>query len=129
MTSPADDVAALITTNNLHTGWGLFVGEEGATPDNAITVYDTPGGTMGNPDGQMYDPNIQVRIRSHSYASAYAKGAAIRDLLVLPTSRTVGQWFYTGFWLISDLAKIGKDANNRHLFTVNLRLMREPASP
>jgi hypothetical protein len=132
MTTPAKDVATWLSQQSGigtlagTSGWAIYYSEEPTSPDTVITVYDTPGGTMGNADAQQYDPNIQIRLRGHTYDDVYAKGEAVRDLLVLPLSRTIGQWFYTGFWLISDLAKIGKDANNRHLFTINFRLMREP---
>ena len=128
--SSAQDIAEHLDDNGIGTlagqsGWGIFVGKEPVSPDTCITVYDT-GGTMGNPDGEMYDPTIQVRVRTHVYPDGYSKAAQIRDLLILPTSFYSDNWLYTGVWLVSDVAKIGTDDNGRELFTVNFRLMRQP---
>lgn len=120
--SPAMDIAALIRDSE--SGWTVYEGNEAPSPDNAVTVYDTGGG-QANADGPLYDPTIQVRVRSLSYATGYTKALAIRDLLMIRTARIIGSWHYTGFWLISDVAKIGRDDIDRELFTVNFRLMRE----
>lgn len=132
MPSSAEDVAGYLAAQGIGalgaaTGWGIFIALEPPSPDTVITVYDT-GGMMGNPDS-LYDPTIQVRARGHSYADVYTKLAAVRDLLVVDrTARVIGDWLYTGFWLISDIVKIATDENNREVMTVNFRLMREPTS-
>lgn len=121
--SPAMDIADLIRTNEAE-GWTVYTGNEAPSPDDAITVYDTGGG-QANADRPLYDPTIQVRVRSREYADGYTKALAIRDLLMIRTARDIGIWHYTGFWLVSDVAKIGRDDSDRELFTVNFRLMRE----
>ena len=132
MGSSAEDVASYLSTEGFGTlgaasGWGIYIGKEPTKPNTTITVYDT-GGTMGNPES-LYDPTIQVRVRSHSYEDAYEKAEDIRDDLVVDsTARIIGGWLYTGFWLISDIAKIATDENEREVLTVNFRLMREPYS-
>jgi hypothetical protein len=103
----------------------IFIGKEPPNPETVITIYDT-GGAMGNPDASMFDPVIQIRVRAHSYADAMEKSEQVRDELVLNRSRIIGDFLYTGFWLISDVAGIGRDDNDRELFTTNYRLMREP---
>lgn len=105
--------------------WSIFVGTEPASPDEAVTIYDT-GGPPGNPDGPLFNPTIQVRVRSHDYLAGYNRAVVIRDILILPTSRIMGDWRCTGVWLASDVTKIGQDDNNRNLFTANYRLMMEP---
>lgn len=105
--------------------WSIYVGTEPTKPDSVVTIYDT-GGTPGNPDGPHYDQTFQVRVRTHDYLAGYRKAAQIRGILILPTARTIGDWHYTGIWLTTDIMKIGQDDNNRTLFTVNFRLMREP---
>ena len=131
MPSSAEDVAEYLEDQGIGTrgaasGWAIFIGKEPSSPNNTITVYDT-GGAMGNPD-QLYDPTIQIRIRGHDYSGTYAKAVEIRDDLVVNTDRVVGDWHYAGFFLISDIAKIDTDENNRDVFTINFRLMREPNS-
>lgn len=130
MLSPAEHVAGHLASLALGAladqgEWGIFVGTEPTRPDSSITIYDTGGTQVVVP---LEDPTIQVRIRSHSYTDAYAKAHAIRNALLVPTARILDGWLYTGFWLISDIAKIGRDDNNRELLTINFRLMRQPAA-
>jgi len=126
----SEDVANYLNSQSIgslgaSSGWGIFVGWEPPAPDTTITIYDT-GGTVGNPDASMYDPTIQVRVRGHSYANAIAKAEEIRDdLAIEKTARIIGDWLYTGFWVTADVVKIDTDEKNRHVFTVNFRLMRE----
>lgn len=112
---------------NSNDGWQCFVGTRPPEPNNAVTVYDT-GGTQANADGPLYDSTIQVSVRAVEYFPGYSLAMAIRDALMIPTAREIDGWHYTGFWLISDVAKIGRDDNNRELFTVNFRTMRQRAA-
>lgn len=128
--SLASDIAGYLADSGIGTlggneDWSVYYGEQPAKPDNVVTVYQT-GGAMGNPDARMYDPTIMVRVRARGHDDGNDKAEAVRDLLILPTARVIGDWLYTGFWLVSDVAKVGKDDNNRTEFTVNFRLMREP---
>lgn len=130
MSSAADDIADFLEDDGVGTvagagQWGIYVGKEPVKPDDCITVYDT-GGNPDNADGPFYQPTVQIRVRSTSYALGYAKASEARDKMIIPKSRQGVEWEYTGFWLISDVAKIGTDDSDRELFTVNLRLMREP---
>lgn len=128
--SPAHDIAVLLNDNGYGTfpysaGWGIAIGTEPSRPDDVITLYDTGGG-VDQPDAELYDPTMQVRVRSRSYTDGYTKASDVRDFLILPTSREVGNFLYTGFWIFTDVAMIGRDDNDRFVFTFNLRLMREP---
>lgn len=115
-------IAATVLQDVSGTTWPSFYGTEPASPDQCVTLYDT-GGLAANPDGPYSDPLIQVRVRSHSYADGYAKAEAVRDALILPTGHVIDGEIFK-FWLTSDVAKIGSDDNNRELFTINFRAMR-----
>lgn len=105
--------------------WGIYFSTEPPLPDKAVTVYRT-GGAQDNADGPYYQPNIQVRVRANSADEAELKSEEIRDLLLIPTARIIGDTFVTGFWLVTDIQMIGRDDNNRAIYTVNFRLMTEP---
>lgn len=125
MSSTAFHIATYIAAQGLGTlSTDIFVGGEPKLPDTCITAYDT-GGTHANADAGLWDTTFQIRVRSHSYLEGYALTEQIRDLLLNPTSRIIEDWYYTGFWLISDIAKIGRDESDRELFTVNFRCMRQ----
>lgn len=131
--SPAHDVAVWLEDNifgafGADSGWCISVGTEPASPDQCITTYDTGGG-MSSASQQLYDPTIQIRVRDYSYTSGYTKASDIRDALAVQNNDVViGDWHYTGFFVFTDVAMIGKDDNDRCIFTFNLRLMREPNS-
>ena len=108
-------------------GWGIFIGGEPSKPDTCITLYDT-GGTSPNQEAELYDPLLQIRVRAHDYGDGYNKAASIRDYLFQLTGATIGNWYYTGFWLVNDIQPIKKDENNRWVFTVNFRLMKQPVN-
>lgn len=131
--SPAHDTAVWLSDNSFGTfgadsGWSISVGTEPSSPDQCITTYDTGGG-VDQPDAQMFDPTMQVRVRAKTYEAGYDKATAVRDSLILPTAKVIGDFLYTGFWIFTDVAMIGKDDNERCIFTFNLRLMREPTTP
>lgn len=105
----------------------IYVGHEPVSPVECLTIYDT-GGSIGESWAGYDDPTIQIRARAVAYDDAYDNLRAVRDALILPTSFTFQDWHYTGFWLISDIAHIGRDDKDRPIFTLNLRLMREPVT-
>lgn len=123
MTSPTKHIRDYLT--ELDTFWPIYIGSEPTTPNDCITLYDTGGG-FANRDAQLSDSAIQIRVRSFSYADGYDQAAAVRDALIDLRGLLRDNWFYTGFWLTMDVAKIGRDDADRELFTVNLRAMRQP---
>lgn len=129
MSSPAYHVAQYLDSQgigSLDSGddWRLFVGAEPVDNAPSITIYDTGGGES-NADGPYYANTVQARIRCASYMDGYNKAIDVRNALVVPTSKEIGVWLYTGFWVVSDIAKIGRDDANREIFTINFRTMRE----
>lgn len=104
--------------------WALFIGGYPAAPINSITIVDT-GGEQANADGGYHDGTVQVTVRSEGYRDGYRKIYEVRDLLVVPTGRIIDSVQYTGFWIVSDVAHIGRDEKDNDMFTLNLRFMRE----
>lgn len=108
-------------------GTDLFVGSEPDAPSAEIitTIYDT-GGNPGESYAGFQDPTIQVRCCAVSYVEGYDHLQSIKAALIEQTGFIYDDWHFTGVWLISDIAGIGRDDRNREIFTFNLRLMREP---
>ena len=134
MRSPAHDIALYLAglgvgTFGGATSWALAVNREPEAPDDVVTVYDTGGGEPFA-DIELYEPTIQVRARSKTFTTAYAKHEQIRSLLILPTVRMIGEaddlTRYVGIWMQSDILDIGRDENDRHLLTANYRILRQP---
>lgn len=127
MTSPAKDMADYLVAQGFGTfGGNIFVSEEPTEPNESITVYDTGGSEPVNVDIDMYEPTIQVRVRSISYAAGFALQQEIREELVKPLFLVVNSYHYVGIWLQSDIISLGRDQNNRYILTANYRMMRQP---
>lgn len=131
--SPAHDIAVWLGDNGHGTfagnsGWAISVGTEPAKPESCITLYDTGGG-VDQPDAQFDDPTMQIRVRHKDYETGYEKIFSVTRALTLPTALETTDYHYSGFNVFTDIAMIGKDDNDRCIFTANLRLMREPLTP
>ncbi len=133
MRSPAHDIALYLEDEGVGTfagesTWSINVSREPDSPDGAVTVYDT-GGNAADPVNEIYEPTIQVRVRAEDYATAYSKHEEIRDILIIPTSVTLGagdNTWYIGIWMQSDILSIGRDDHDRHILTANYRIQRQP---
>lgn len=117
MTAPSVTVAKSLETANLgtwagSTGWSIAAAAEPASPDKAITVYDTGGRSPLCLTGNDPQPNIQVRVRANSYPSAYAKMQAIMDELKKQQIIRIG-----------GILSLGRDDNDRWLLTTNYQLI------
>lgn len=79
MNIPAKDIADLLAAQgslSLTFATDLFIGREPTSPDNCVTIFDTPGMppqlTLGaKSDAGYYYPSIQIRVRNNSYADGW----------------------------------------------------------
>lgn len=130
MTSPAQQAYALIQDQAvITTGWQLFVGRMPAVPDSAVCLYDT-GGTNPNPRWLLDYKHIQALIRGpkDGYADGYAMASKIKDALLGIESQDVGSDRWVSVTGMGDIAFLKNDDNSRPLFTINFRVIIEPAS-
>lgn len=125
MNSAAKDIRDHIVALAIASGDTVFIGEEPASPNDCVTVYDTGGGDPF-PDIELYDTSIQVRVRNVNYAACYAMQQAIREALIIPTTVDINGTRYIGIWNTGDIISLGKDQNNRSLLTANYRIERQP---
>lgn len=115
--------------------WHLWIGKEPATPDRAITLYDS-GGLAPNPRWMIDYPHVQIRVRGgqSDYKIAGNKAQEIRN-------RLVGRESYDAYVAhsdtsvdriiainaIGDIAFVGYDDSSRPAFVFNLALIIEPS--
>lgn len=128
MNSPAVDIAQYLQDNAAGTiggtsGWSINVSKEPATPDNAVTIYDT-GGFGIDYDANIYQPTIQIRIRGNGYLNVHAKAEEIETLLIAPKSFTKNSR-YVGAWQAGGYESLQYDENDRAIIVMNINLMRE----
>lgn len=128
--SPAHDIALLLESAGVGSlpwsgsGWSVGAHLEPDAPDNAVTVYDTGGLVPDTDELDMKRPSFQVRVRSLSYADAYAKQVQIRDILILSDPVQAATSVFVGIQMSSDILFIGRDEKNRHLLTANYQSIR-----
>jgi hypothetical protein len=105
----------------------LFVGKEPATPDNCVTIFDTPGFspqlTFKKGEDYFY-PSIQVRVRNRSYIAGWD---LINDIRASFHGRAQETWNGTLYSIIkcsSGPAMLDWDENKRVRFIINFDLQR-----
>lgn len=123
MNSAAQDIADQLVALGIVAD--AVVGEEPATPNNVVTIYDTGGGEPFA-NIELYEPSIQIRVRNLKYIEAYALQQEIRKALIVPTDFEINSTHYIGVWNMGDIISLGKDQNNRAVLTANYRIERQP---
>lgn len=103
-------------------GWALHVSREPEAPPapvTTVTLYDT--GQHAAPLTHLPDanPTLQARIRAADYSDGHAKAVQVRETFVgLPGFAKDGR-VYQAVFVTADVAPIGRDDQDRYLFTVN----------
>lgn len=129
--SPALAIATYLQTQGVglftatDNGWKLTVSTEPSSPANAITIYDTGGLGADTDEQNVFRSLVQVRVRGMDYADAYAKQEEIRNLLIIPSPVQVPGAGFIGIFAQTDILGIGRDDNDRFVFTANYRTVRQ----
>lgn len=126
MSSPAEDIMKYLEQQGHGTfGTDLFVSREPAGPDFCLTGYDTPGGLPPDPDCNIEQPTVQVRVRARTYPQAYAALEAAKNELITPKGFTFNGYRYVGVWGDGDIGTLGYDDNDRSILVFNVNIIRE----
>lgn len=121
MSSPAYKIARFLEANFYgEVGHDILVSLEPSTPVETITVYDTGGIDPDTDDQDVFIRTIQIRFRTEDYNGTYDKMVEIRDLLINGPITDIND-----VWMQGDILPIGRDDNDRHLLTMNFRLLME----
>ena len=129
--SPALDIATILQTNGLGTlGTDIFVGREPETPDQIITIYDTPG-IAPNAKYLRDEPTVQCRTRGRpdTYGATWILAQQIKDTLLGLAPQLIGGLSnYVLFVQIADISGAAGDSLNRPVLISNWQLVRELSS-
>jgi len=108
----------------------LFVGKEPATPDNCVTIFDTPG----FPPDKMYDqsacydrPSVQIRVRNTSYLTGWQLIHAIKEFLHCRNQSTWNSTLYSAIFCSQEPALLDWDSNDRARFVSTFDIQRREA--
>ena len=121
------DIATLLNDNALGSlGVDLFGGEWGDV-DAQTLVLD--GSSTPSDLKEVYEqPSVQILVRGEKLQAShlvYATAKAISDFLVTQAeSVTINTTEYKGFEPSSNIAPLGKDANERHVYSMNFSTYR-----
>lgn len=122
------DVATLLGDNGLGViGTDLFGGEWNAGTDAQTLVLDGIGVPTDLKD--LYEQlSVQILVRGDRNEAArhvYTRAKQISDfLLSRPECVTINSTDYKGFEQGSTIAPLGKDANERHVYSMNFTTFR-----
>lgn len=120
-------------------GTDLFIGSEPTSPDNCVTIYDTPGraphsGLNRTPAaasartnaGKYFYPAVQVRVRNNAYVTGWGMAHDIKDALHNRAHETWGGSRYSLVVCSIEPHFLQWDENRRAVFVVNFDLQRTP---
>jgi len=121
------DMLAAESTLALTFATDLFIGKEPTTPDDCVTIYDTPSSPpdlMLNPEERYYRSSVQVRIRNLGYVAGMTLARNIMELLHGRAQETWNGTLYTVIKAMGEPAALAWDDNNRIVIVVNFDLQR-----
>ena len=105
----------------------LFIAKQPLTPDNCVTIYDTPGAppALWMDAADVYDyPSIQIRVRNKSYLTGYALIQQIKTFLHGQAHVTINSTYYSLIQCMGDPAFLEWDEKGRVHFIINFNLQR-----
>ncbi len=122
-------VAVGVGTFGSQVGWGIFIGPEPTKPNTSITIREYAGpGPMAK---WLVDfPNVQTMIRGSpgGYQAAKTKAQEVLDELHSIPSQDLNGDRWNSIIATSGPAYNGLDESDRPKFTINFKLIIEPAS-
>ncbi len=129
MQSPAFEIAKLLEAQGVGVfgsdiKWSINVNQEPVAPSDCITLFDT-GSLPYSPEPKIFEPTIQVRVRSVSHQEGYRKQDQIRAILVDFVNQDFEQSRYIGLWLTSGVLSLGTDETDRYITSSNYRVQRQ----
>jgi len=136
MSLVSDNIKDLLETEtSLRFGIDLFIGREPETPNNVVTLFDTPDkgrlsfynrkDVNGNLNKYEY-AGCQVRIRNLEYDKAIEKAESIVNVLHNRGNEKVGNTTITLIEALDNPFLFDWDKNNRARVVVNLAIQRIP---
>lgn len=105
----------------------LFIAKQPLSPDNCVTIYDTPGAppALWFDASEVYDyPSIQIRIRNINYLNGYSMAQALKTYLHGQAHITINSTYYSLIQCMGDPAFLEWDEKGRVHFIINFNLQR-----
>lgn len=105
----------------------IFIGKEPTSPNEVVTIFDTPGRanqlTLRQGEDYYY-PSIQIRVRSTEYLTGFALASNIIAVLHARAHETWSGTLYTLIQCMGEPVLLDWDENNRCRFIINFNIQR-----
>lgn len=130
MNTPALDIKDVlkdVSSLELTFATNLFVGKEPTSPDNCVTIFDTPGGKPQltyNKDEKYYYQSIQIRVRNNSYTEAFSLADQIEEELQGMAHETINSTYYSLIQTMGSPCLLDWDDNGRARVIINFNIQR-----
>lgn len=108
----------------------LFLYREPATPNNVVTIFETPGMPIdllltSNMDTKHYErPSVNIRIRNSSAEDGFLLSYQIINELQAKSNETWGDYLYSVIYSINNPFTLDWDENNRIHISLNFNIQR-----
>lgn len=131
MISPAVMLSGLLPVGITggDSGWQLKIGRLVDQPDQVVIFYDT-GGQSPNPAWLVDFAMVMVHVRGavNDYPTAYQKAKEVKDALLGIESQDVSGDRLVSIICMGDIGLVSYDDAQRPLFSINFRMIIEPAA-
>ena len=132
-TPPSVDMASVLEDESslgLLLQVNLFAGGEPTSPDNCVTIFDTPGAPpeqMLEQGDYYYRPSVQVRVRNKSYLDGWMLMEDIKTVLHGNGHFIIEPMHYQSVFCSMEPALLDWDDNGRARFvsTFDIEMKRE----
>lgn len=123
------DMMTLLELNDFGTvGTDLFAMEWNANVDEQVLIIDTPG--IDSPVKDIYEqPTFQILVRGGQggdMIDTYNRLRSIHEFLISQPTQSIGSTGYLQYEPLSTIAGLGRDDNNRAIFSMNYFTIRNP---
>jgi len=130
MNAVSEDIKDMLEAESalaLTAGTDLFIGKEPKSPDNTVTIFDTPSFPPDlnlDPTERYYRSAFQIRVRNKSYTVGMDLARNIMELLHGRASETWNSALYTVIQATGEPALLDRDSNDRPRIITNFNAQR-----
>jgi hypothetical protein len=128
MNSASEDIKDMLLDDSslgLVFATNLFIAKMPSTRTDCVVLVDTGGSPDVTLDNiKFYNTSLQIRVRHTSYTDGWELINNIVGSLLDRVQETWNGTLYSAIVLSSEIAPLGSDDKERHLFSVNLNLKR-----
>ena len=121
------DILEAESSLGLILGENLFIGKEPDSPNNCVTIFDTPGfpPQLTYIQGENYFyPSIQIRVRNIDYLDGWEMVNDIKNLLHGRGQETWNGTLYSVIVCVAEPSLLDWDKNGRAHFVITFNIQR-----